>query len=389
LGIFGNRDKYVLLCWQVKLRLLYAVSWEGVKSGGRACQRRDTNTLIIQSKMSQAGALKFKIEDEHEILDITSNNLIGELMSHIPCYKNGFIRVNPSGFVFLTETEKYLERLRHFEVREDDIWICTFPKCGTTWTQEMVWCLKNNLDFNTSKTVDLDERMIFIEFIAVVDENGFGSFPDTIQQAADMPSPRIIKTHLPFDLLPDQIRTREKTPKIIHVFRNSRDVCVSYYHHWRVLEGFNGSFDLWSRLFLEGYGGFYFPYWKHVKSYYLSHYENIVFVKYEDMKKDIKSTINALCAFLECKSYTDDEIAQLEEHLSFKNFKQTATLNKDKLVKHCNDIGYSNQDEGGEFLRKGIVGDWKNYFSDKMSEKFKENDAELSRCTGLVIQCQI
>jgi hypothetical protein len=47
LGIFGNRDKYVLLCWQVQLRLLYAVSWEGVKCGGRACQRRDIVPLYM------------------------------------------------------------------------------------------------------------------------------------------------------------------------------------------------------------------------------------------------------------------------------------------------------------------------------------------------------
>jgi estrone sulfotransferase len=253
----------------------------------------------------------------------------------------------------------------------------------------MVWCLKNNLDFKTSRTIDLDDRMIFLEYIAILDENGFGSVPDTIQRTADMPSPRIIKTHLPFDLLPNQIRTREKTPKIIHTFRNSRDVCVSYYHHWKVLQGFDGSFDLWSQLFLGGYSGFYSPFWKHVKSYYLSHYDNIMFVKYEDMKKDIRNTINAVCTFLECKSYTDDEMVQLEEHLSFKNFQQTTTLNKQKLVKKCDKFGFSNQDEGGVFVRKGIVGDWKNYFSHEMSEKFIEKDEKLSQCTGLSIESHI
>ena len=27
------------------------------------------------------------------------------------------------------------EKIYNFEVKEDDIWIVTFPKCGTTWTQ--------------------------------------------------------------------------------------------------------------------------------------------------------------------------------------------------------------------------------------------------------------
>ena len=339
--------------------------------------------------MSSETPLLFEIEDKYEIQDITSNSYIQELMKHVSGYKNGFIRVNPSGFVFITETEKYLERLRKFEVRDDDTWICTFPKCGTTWTQEMVWCLMNDLDFKTSKTIDLDERMIFIDHIAILDDFIGVNFPDTIQQAAEMPSPRIIKTHLPFNLLPDQIRTRKKIPKIIHVFRNSRDVCVSHYHHWKILKGFNGGFEMWSRLFLEGYGGYYSPFWKHVESYYLSNYKNIIFVKYEDMKKDLKSSIEAMCTFLECKSYTDDGKAQLEQHLSFKNFKQSPTLNKQTHVQMCEDVGYSNQDEGAVFVRKGIVGDWLNYFSDELSEKFQEKDAELSRSTGLIIESQL
>lgn len=322
---------------------------------------------------------EYPIEEKFDIEDITANCYIQDLMKHLSGYKEGFVRIQPSGFVFIKETVQFLDRIRKFEVKDDDIWICTFPKCGTTWTQEMVWCLKNNLDFETSKEIDLDERSIFMDYIAIIDSGSSANFLDTIKQAAELPSPRIIKTHLPFTLLPDQIRTRQKMPKLIHVSRNSRDVCVSHYHHWKILKGFNGSFDLWSKLFLEGYGGYYSPFWEHIASYRFSNYNNIQFLTYEDMKMNLKKNIGSLCNFLGLPDLDEMSLSRLEDHLSFKNFKETPSLNKQKLVKLCDDIGYSNKDEGAVFVRKGIVGDWVNYFSDDMAEKFVEKDKELSQ----------
>ena len=38
----------------------------------------------------------------------------------------------------------------NFELRPDDVWIVTYPKCGTTWTQELLWLIMNNVDFENA-----------------------------------------------------------------------------------------------------------------------------------------------------------------------------------------------------------------------------------------------
>ena len=41
---------------------------------------------------------------------------------------------------------------------------------------------------------------------------------DSVDYTKNMSSPRFIKTHLPFDLLPKQLRTEEKKAKIIYFY---------------------------------------------------------------------------------------------------------------------------------------------------------------------------
>jgi sulfotransferase len=59
--------------------------------------------------------------------------------------------------------KQYAERIKRLTVYEDDTWIVTFPKCGTTWAQEMIWLVNNDLDYATARQVNLNDRYPFLE----------------------------------------------------------------------------------------------------------------------------------------------------------------------------------------------------------------------------------
>ena len=109
---------------------------------------------------------------------------------------------------------------------------------GTTWVQEIVYLLKNNLNFEKAKEKVLEDRFPYLEY----------PYPG-IHSVEKMPSPRLIKTHLPLDFLPDDVLSG----KVIYITRNPKDTLVSYYHFARMLafSSFEGSFEHFLRLFTK------------------------------------------------------------------------------------------------------------------------------------------
>ena len=67
-------------------------------------------------------------------------------------------------FCSLADTFKpVLDSVFNFDVRDDDTFIVTSTKCGTTWAQEMTWLILNNFNFQTAKNIDLTLRSPFLE----------------------------------------------------------------------------------------------------------------------------------------------------------------------------------------------------------------------------------
>lgn len=61
------------------------------------------------------------------------------------------------------EYEKYFEAIRNLKVFDDDTWVITYPKCGTTWTQETVWQICNDVDIDGRGKERLERRFPFVE----------------------------------------------------------------------------------------------------------------------------------------------------------------------------------------------------------------------------------
>lgn len=56
------------------------------------------------------------------------------------------------------------EIMNYNNTRDDDVWVLSQPKCGTSWMQEMVWLITHDLDFQTAKEKDLfQERSMQFE----------------------------------------------------------------------------------------------------------------------------------------------------------------------------------------------------------------------------------
>ena len=82
-----------------------------------------------------------------------------------------------------------------------------------------------------------------------------------------MPSPRVIKSHLYYSAIPKGLN-EETQCKYIYIARNAKDVAVSYFHFsgtTRPHSGYNGPWEFFFKLFVEGKGKFNVAAFRHSK----------------------------------------------------------------------------------------------------------------------------
>lgn len=297
-----------------------------------------------------------------------SLNEIDQLLYNtcMPLFRKGYLEIGPNKVCLPIKYESFYDRIENFQVRSDDIFVITHPKTGTTWTQEMVWLINNDIDYEKAKA-KINQRFPFLEVSTLFDlPDNSDEVSDSVKIVEQLQSPRFIKSHLPWELLPKQLRENSNN-KIVYVARNPKDTCVSYYHHYKRSEGFNGNFEEFCELFLANRIS-YNPFYTHVLEFWnRRNQDNILFLFYEDMKMDLFKVLNRTCEFFG-KSFNETQMKQLENHLQFESMKNNPAVNYDKIPDKNSDLKHIHEDS--KFMRSGIVGRYKIEMNDYMIAKF-------------------
>nr|XP_019575559.1 PREDICTED: amine sulfotransferase-like [Rhinolophus sinicus] len=142
----------------------------------------------------------------------------------------------------------FLENLEDFEIRDDDVFIVTYPKSGTIWAQQILSLIY--FEGHRSRT----------EIVKTIDRVPFLEYNLHKMDFLARPSPRLFSTHLPYYLVPKGLKN--KKAKIIYIYRNPKDVLTSYFHFSNLIVAMQATdnMEVFLEKFLDGKGNHEFIY---------------------------------------------------------------------------------------------------------------------------------
>lgn len=303
----------------------------------------------------------------------------------LPSYTNHNGFRMPSGF----PAQNFANALT-YKPQPNDVFVATYPKCGTTLMQHMVYIMLHKEGAPIQPNERLDVLFPHLEEVGA--NYMYNCAGVNIQRGK-----RLIKTHLPYDMTP-MCSSGDKGDgaKYIFVARNPKDCIVSFYHHTR---GFpkhydfeHGDFDVFFDLFCQGRVDFG-DYFKTLRSW-LDHKEDkhVLFVTYEDICRDKRKVVLQVADFIghDDGNFLREELLKNEEALLKKVLYHTSLeeMKKDPL-RWCSE----RKVEHTPFIRKGQVGGWKelltkeqeNVLDDLMRSHFTEK--ELKEDLGSDYSC--
>jgi aryl sulfotransferase len=259
-------------------------------------------------------------------------------------------------------------RWQRFAHRPGDIFVCTPPKCGTTWMQTVVASLLWP-DNDGPKPVMTVSPWLDAEFYPL---------DETLARLEAQTHRRSIKTHTPADGIPwwDDAR-------YIFVARDGRDAFMSMCHHAEVFKddvrkGLNaraladgvppmpdwngdvhGFFETW--VGMGAHLAHVATFWERRKQ------ENLLLVHYNDLKRDLAGEMRRVAAFLGI-DVPDAKWPAVVERCTF-----------DAMKRRADEIGTFWNFEGGaqSFLFKGTNDRWRDVLTTQELAAYEKRAAEL------------
>ncbi|KAF8005643.1 hypothetical protein BT93_K0047 [Corymbia citriodora subsp. variegata] len=267
-----------------------------------------------------------------------------------------------------------------FQPRDDDVLLASSMKTGSAWLKALCFCIltskkrkqgreNGNITVGT-KQEDQPEDPLTVKHLAhyaktleirIYTEN---PPPDL----SVMESPRLFHTHLPYSALPESIKA--SPCKIVYITRNPKDTLVSLWHFFNHLRSSEQGPFPFKRAFESFCDGvcLFGPFFDHVLEYYrasLETPEKVLFLKYEDLKRDPRGQVKRLSSFLGQQLEEDEgEVEDIVWRCSLERLKSLEVNRNgvDPWVHFPNSV----------FFRKGAVGDWKSMFTAEMARRLDE-----------------
>ncbi|CAL5363286.1 unnamed protein product [Camellia sinensis] len=282
-------------------------------------------------------------------------------------------------------TNPHLEAARdilaHFEAHDNDIFLASSIKTGTTCLKALCFSIIHgwkNVDVKVDEEEEEEDDPLVkntpSSCVQTIENQVYMTNPTS--DLLGMPSPRLFHTHFPYSALPDSIKNSEC--KIVHITRNPKDTMVSMWHFFnsvRTPEQGPYPFDKAFESFCDGLYPFG-PFFDHVLEYWeasLKKSDKILFLRYEEIKRDPKGLVKRLASFLGRPFVNEEEVEKALWRCSLDRLKNLE-VNKNGSTA----VGLPRN----SFYRLGVVGHWKNNFSHEMEERLDQISSMKLQKTG-------
>ena len=225
-----------------------------------------------------------------------------------------------------------------FKPRDDDIYIVTYPRSGTTLMQMIFYQLrtKGDMDF-----IHISEKIPFLENYLLLLQCKAKKFEH-------FEEPRIFKTHLSYFNIP-----KHKNNKYIFIIRDPMDVAYAYYHLYKsTFTKARLSFDIFfNEYFIKGdvQCGLWF---KYVKKWLGNRKKlNILYIDYNDLVKNKREMILKIANFVNIE-IKDGDLKRIIQKTSIAHMKQY----EDKFSYRSESEWARSLIDCSSFIREGAIG---------------------------------